>query len=181
MITDTLDNRCGAAVSNTEALSDDSAQEHFALRCTVENNIASNDVLFSRERCALRWPHNDAAAREALTRVIVGIALKAKRDSLWQERTETLTSRSFECDRDRVVGKPFAAKATRQFSTEHRAHSAVDIPDRRSDLDSFTTIKRGCCLANQLVVEGHVETMILCRDASATGTFGEFGQVEDRR
>ena len=56
------------------------------------------------ERRASRGGYDDdAAAREALAEVVVGVALELERDAAREERAEALAGRAGELDADRVV------------------------------------------------------------------------------
>ena len=92
-----------------------------------------------------------------------------------------MSGRTFESDRDCVVGETFATESTGQFRSEHRADCSIDVPDRRSDLYSFATIKGRSGLANQFVVEGKIEAMVLGRNTAAARALGDFRHIEDRR
>ena len=69
---------------------------------------------------------DDAAARQALAGVVVGVADQVQRDALGQERAEALAAGAFHLDEDGVVGQAFGAAAD-QLAGQHRADRAVDV------------------------------------------------------
>jgi hypothetical protein len=58
---------------------------------------------------SFRRAHDDAAARQALADIVVGVADQVERDAMGEERTEGLAGRARELDRDGVVRQALVA------------------------------------------------------------------------
>ena len=73
--------------------------------------------------------HHDAAARQALADIVVGVADQLQRDAARQEGAEALAGGAGEAHADRVFRQAGMAVAPGHFARQHGAHGAVDIAD----------------------------------------------------
>ena len=142
VIADALDDRGRAGVAHAEALADHTADERFARRGAVQHDVAGDDVVLGGERRVAVRPDDHPTARQALGRVVVGVALEPQRDAPRQERAEALAGRAAQVDVDGVVGQALAAVAPRDLRAEQRADAAVDVADRQLDLDRPADLER---------------------------------------
>ena len=75
VVADTFDDCSGTRVADGEALCSYTAEEAGTARSAVEAHVADDDVLLGFEDCRARRIHDQAAARQHLPNVVVGIAL----------------------------------------------------------------------------------------------------------
>src|SRR5439155_12134142 len=109
VVADALHHRRGARVAHAEPLADDATEVGLATGRPVHRNVAGDDVVFGGEARLAVGEAYDPSAREALGRVVVGVALEAQRDTAREERAEALAGRAAQVHVDRAVGKPLAA------------------------------------------------------------------------
>ena len=68
---------------------------------------------------------DDAAARQALADIVVGLAVEIERHAVGEPGAEALAGRAVEPDLDRVVGQARMAVAPRDLARQHGAGRAV--------------------------------------------------------
>ena len=83
MVTYSFDDSNSSAISNAEPFAHNSSKEHLALGRTIENNVASDDVVLSGKRRTLRGTNDDPTTRKTFAGVIVGIAFEFQRYAPW--------------------------------------------------------------------------------------------------
>ena len=76
VVADALDHRGGARVAHAEALPHHAAEVGLAAGGAVERDVAGDDVVLGDELRVAVGEHRELAAREALARVVVGVALE---------------------------------------------------------------------------------------------------------
>src|SRR5579863_410089 len=116
VVANALDHRSRSGVTNGKALARYSVEKRFAARGAVESNIADDDIFFRRESGGARRKHDEPAAGETLANVVVGLALKRKRDPPGKKRAQTLPRRALEVNADRVVEQSSRAVTARDFA-----------------------------------------------------------------
>ena len=104
---------------------------------------------------------DQAAARQALAEVVVGVADEAHLDAGRHEGTEALSGRAGERDVDRVVGKTGATPSLRHLVPEQRADRPVDVADRQVDRDAVGVVDRRLRQFDERLVERLVEPVVL--------------------
>ena len=185
MIADAFNNRFGTRVSNTEAFARESVEERFAARRSVEKHVARDDVLRRLESDLRRGPHNHAAAREALTAVVVRIARYADLDALRQPSAEALPGGTGELDIDRAIREPLKTVFATELRTENRPNGSIDVLDREFDTNLLTAFKRRLGQLEKLHVDRFFEPMILTARVMHVVVkirlVQKVGQVERRR
>ena len=94
VVSDALDHRGHARISDAETLADNAAQEDLALRRAVGDDVAGDDVLLRDEVGGniLRRADHDAATGEPLADVVVGIAHDLELQPRCREGAERLTA-----------------------------------------------------------------------------------------
>ena len=90
MVAGAFDHRDRAGVAHREALAGDALEIGLAGDRAVEHGVADDDVLGRLARCFRRLAHDDAAARQALADIVVGVAGQLQRDAARQEGAEAL-------------------------------------------------------------------------------------------
>src|SRR6202045_5027773 len=103
VVAGSLDDDRGARVAHRTTLADDATDEDLTARGAVTDHVARNDVLVTAEGGRGRGRDDDASARETLARVVIRVTPEAQRQTLGNERSQTLSRRTFEVDRDVVV------------------------------------------------------------------------------
>ena len=98
--------RDGAGVAHREALAGDALEIGLAGDGAVEHGVADDDVLGRLALGLLRLAHDDAAARQALADIVVGVARQLERHAARQEGAEALAGGAGQRERDRVLGRP---------------------------------------------------------------------------
>ena len=76
-----LDDRGGTGVAHAEPLPHDAAEVGLATGGAVERDVAGDDVVLGDEGRVAVGVHRELAARQALARVVVGVALEPQRDA----------------------------------------------------------------------------------------------------
>src|SRR5690606_16455813 len=92
VIADALDDGGDAGVAHAEALAGHAGEVHLAGDRTVQHRVADDDVLVGLDAAVLRRIHDDAAARQALAGVVVGLARQLQRDARGEEGAEALAA-----------------------------------------------------------------------------------------
>src|SRR5439155_16839713 len=108
----------------------------------VESDVADDDVVFGLEERAGRRIDGEAATRETLANVIVGIALQLQRDALGEKRPEALTGRARELGVNRAIGQQIIAPPLGDLVAERRADRAIDVADRLFDRHRLAALDR---------------------------------------
>src|SRR5271163_600023 len=100
VITDTLDHGVRPRVSDRESFADYAAQEYLPAGGAEQDDVAADDVLLGNEvrRRIVRRPHHDPATGQALTDVVVGVAVDAQRNTLGHKGAETVAGRAVKGD-----------------------------------------------------------------------------------
>ena len=129
---------------------------------------------------AERGPDDQAAARQALAQVVVGVALQAQGDAAGQEGAEALPGRAGEGDVDGAVGQAGAAVAAGHLGPEQGADRPVDVADRHGDLDRDGVVEGRPAGLDQGAVEGPVQAVVLGPDAVAGRVRAGVGGSQDR-
>src|SRR6266705_2505689 len=142
VISDAFDDGGGARVAYGETLAGYAAEIRFPGDRTVENDVARDDV-FGRLATELgRRRNDDAAAREPLSAIVVGIADQIEGHAFGEERPEALARGPGKPGVDRAIGQPLVAVAARDLMREHRTDGTVAVPDRHVDRNLLAALER---------------------------------------
>src|SRR5690606_31295491 len=99
-------------------------------RCrAVKDRVAHDAVVLAHKRARDGRPNDDAAAREPLAYIVIGIAEHLKRDALAEEGPERLPRGPAQADLDMALRKPCHAEALRDFGGKAGADGAVRVAD----------------------------------------------------
>ena len=79
-----------------------------------------------------RRPYHDASAREALTDIVVGVALKLEGDPAREERAKALAGVTFEARHNSIVRQAVMAVTLGDFARQHGSGGAVGVGDRQA-------------------------------------------------
>ena len=94
VVADALAHRGGAGVADAEPLAHPAPQEDLAAGRAVGDDVAGDHVVLGDERRERMRVDDQAAARQALAEVVVGVADEAHLDAGRHERTEALPGRT---------------------------------------------------------------------------------------
>src|SRR5205823_12172032 len=89
-----FDHRDGARVAHREALAGDAAEIALALDGAVEHGVSDDDRFLGLEAAIGRRPNDNAAAREALADIVVGVTLELEGHAAREPGAEALAGRS---------------------------------------------------------------------------------------
>ena len=79
-------------ITNAETLAGKSVYVRFAACCAVKGNVSDDDVFFCLVRGVFRRINNDFSAAQTFSKIVVCIAFKSQRHSLWNKRAEALSA-----------------------------------------------------------------------------------------
>ena len=145
-----------------EALAGDAAEIAFASDRAIERGIADDDRALGDELDRLLGRiDDDAAARQALADIIVGLALQFERHAIGEKGAEALARRTLQLDMDRFVAQAGMAVAARDLARQHRAGRAIRIADRHFEPHMLGVFDRLAGLGDEAPVEDVVEAVIL--------------------
>ena len=105
MVAGALDDGDRAGVAHREALAGHAVEEGLALDRAVEARYCRRGCS-PPARAALGLADDDAAARQALADIVVGVADQVERDAAGEEGAEALAGRAGEAEVDAVLGQP---------------------------------------------------------------------------
>ena len=162
MVAGAFDDRDGAGVAHREALAGDAAEIAFARDRAVEHGVADDDRLLRHDAGVGRRPDDDAAARQALADIVVGVAFELEGDAAREQRAEALAGGAGELDVDGVVRQAGVAVALGDLAREHGAGGAVGVADRASRCCTGAPRSSAACASrDQLAVEDVVDLVVL--------------------
>ena len=161
MVAHAFDDERGAAVAHAEAFARAAGHEHLTGRGAEAQHVAGDHILVRVIGHVGRRADHDAAARQALARVVVDLAHHTDRLAARDERADRLSAGTGEGHVDGVVGKSLATIAARDLVTEHRAERTVHVADVHRDRHALAMLEGRLCLGDELVVERLVEFMVL--------------------
>ena len=165
---DALDHGRGARVAHGEALAGQAAEERAARGGAVEHGVADDHVLLGAVAGRLRRAHGEDPAREALARVVVGLALQRDLDARRQPGAERLAGRAREVDADRALGQALAPVTSRDLAGQDPADGAVHVAQAPLEDDALAVLERGLGLARSAASRGwSVERGLRSADAVA--------------
>jgi len=161
VVSDTFDNSVGSGVSDGESLGSDTPEVCLSRGCTVQADVADDDVLLRLESGHLGRVDDETASRETLSDVVVGVTLELDGDTRSHECTERLSSRTPHVDVDRVLGQTRLAVLLRDLVGQRGTERSIGVDDVALDLD-WRTVGDGLLgLVDELVVKTDVETVVL--------------------
>ena len=161
VIAGALDHRDGARIAHREALAGDAAEIAFALDRAVEHGVADDDRFLRHETGVDCRADDDAAAREALADIIVGVAFELEGHAAREPGAEALTGCAGQLDVDRAVGKSLVAVALGDLAGQHGARSAVGVADRGDDPHLLAAVECSLRFGDQPAVEDVVDLVVL--------------------
>src|SRR5690606_19410373 len=83
-----LDDDIRARIANRQAFAGLACRAQRARGCAIKNGVANDAVVLADERARHGGAYDDAAAREALADIVIGIAEDFERDALAEESAE---------------------------------------------------------------------------------------------
>ena len=101
MVARAFDHRDGARVPHREAFARDASEIGLARDRAIQDGVADDDVLVRRAGRGFGRTHRDAAPRQSLADIVVGIARQVERDAVGQPGAEALSGDAGEGDADR--------------------------------------------------------------------------------
>src|SRR5262245_9173478 len=111
MVAGPFDHRDGARVTHCEALAGDAAEIALALDGAVQHGVADDDRFLRLESAIGRRPDDDAAARETLADIVVGVAFELEGHAAREPSAEALAGRSGQAHVNGVVRQAVVAIA----------------------------------------------------------------------
>ena len=100
MVANTLDNRRSPRVTDRKSLTDNTREEGLSLRGSVEQRVASDDILVGFVAGIVFRANNNPPTGHTLTEVVIGIPVQLKGHARSEERTKALSGGSVEFDID---------------------------------------------------------------------------------
>jgi hypothetical protein len=173
VVTNTLNDRCSARITDTEALGSDTAEEASTTSGTVQADVTNEDVLLGTVYGVAGRVDDQTTTRETLTDVVVGITLKFKCDTRCQVSTERLASRTTDVNMDGVLRQTSLAVALTDVVRKGSTKSTVGVDDIALNAGGETLLKSKLGLSDELVVEADVETMVLLADIECGHTWAK--------
>jgi hypothetical protein len=164
VVTNTLDDCRSTRVTDTEALSSDTAEEAGTASGTIQADVANEDVLLGTVYGVAGRVDDQTTTRETLANVVVSVTLKFKCDTRCQVSTERLASRTTDVDVNGVLRQTSLAVALADVVREGSTKSTVGVDDIALNAGRETLLKSKFRLSNELVVETDVETVVLLAD-----------------
>ena len=161
VVAEPLDDRDRAGIAHAEALARDTFEIGLAGDGPIEHGVADDDVRRRIARRLRRLAHDDPAARQAFSDVVVGVADQFQADATGQESSEALAGRAGEPDADGLVGQSLVAIAPGHFTRQHRADRAVEIADRIVQPHRRLALQRLGGVFDQPAIERRLQAMVL--------------------
>src|SRR6266516_4837204 len=181
VISDAFDDGGGARVAYGETLAGHAAEVRLTRDRPIKDDVPRDDV-FGRLATELgRWRNDDAAAREPLPAIIVGIADQFEGHTSSEERPEALARGPGKPRVDGAIGQPLVPVAPRDLVREHRTDGTVAVPDRHVDRNLLAALERRSRKLDQPVVEGLLESVILFLRVVACDVRGHVRHLENPR
>src|SRR5690554_1461604 len=161
MIAGALHHSRGARVAHGKAFAGDAIEIGFSRQGAVQHRVAGNDVVGAEAAKVIGRANDDAAARQALADVIVGLADQVQCDAMGQESPEALSRRAVALDMYGVVRQAFMAVARGHHARQHGAYGAIAIAHRGNERDLFAAFDRAAAAFYQLMVQRPVQRVVL--------------------
>src|SRR5262249_363140 len=127
VIADAFDDGLRAAVSHGKSLARSSREEGPPARAAVQDSASYRDVVAGDARRVAGGRRGENGSGQALTDIVVGVALERDRHSLYGKRTEGLSCRPLELDPYRFLRQTRASVLPCDLAGEHCAECAVGI------------------------------------------------------
>src|SRR5260370_34504243 len=161
MIARALDDGGDTRIAHREAFTRDTLEIRLAGNRAVKHGVADNDVFGRLSACHGRLAHNKAPSRQALARVVIGVAKELQCHAVRQERAKALPGIAAERRPDRLLRQTGMAIAAPDLARQHCTDGAMDIADRALDAHGLALVESRLRLCDQLVVERFVEIVLL--------------------
>jgi len=142
-------NRTG--ITHTESLSGHTVNECLTGRRAVKRHVADNDIFILFESCALRRIHNQFAAGQPFTEIVVGITHKLQCQPLGDKSAEALYTGTVTQNAVSILGERIA-ESSRNLGTENRTESTVGIRHIHLKASLLPCLERFCKLPQQYLL-----------------------------
>ncbi len=109
MVTDSPNDYSGATVSDTEPFACESVDICLSAGCTIEGDIAQNDILIGFKSGICRWIEDQLAAAKPLAEVVIGIAFDLKGNTAIDKSPKALATASGCFEIDRIIRQTILA------------------------------------------------------------------------
>ncbi len=116
-------------VAHCESLAHTTVDIYLAACRAIKQGVAGDGVLLRLEVAAHRRQNSNASAAQSFAQIVVGLAFQLETDAVGQERTETLTGRTFEFHVDGLFRQSFLPVFRGNHTRQHRAYRTVGIGD----------------------------------------------------
>src|SRR3546814_2789881 len=177
-----LDADLRARVADRETLARLTRREQGARGRAIEDGVADDAVVLADERARHRRAHDDAAARQALADIVVGVAEHLQSDALAKKGAERLARSAAQAHLHMIVGEAFHPEARGDFGRQARADRAVRVADVIGELHPLAALEQWLGVAENLRVEavGHrVAEIRSLRAALGIGRVAQIGRAQE--
>jgi hypothetical protein len=173
VVTNTLNNGCSTGVAHTETLSSNATEEASTLSGTVQADVTNQNVLLGTvDRSA--WGVDDQTTTgQALTNVVVGVTLELESDTGRKESTEGLTSGTTDVDVNGILGQSSLAVTPANLVRQSGTEGTISVDNIALNTSGQTLLEGKLGLSNELIVETHVETVVLLANVESGNTRAE--------
>mmetsp|Transcript_31716 Transcript_31716/g.62844 ORF Transcript_31716/g.62844 Transcript_31716/m.62844 type:complete len:328 (-) Transcript_31716:87-1070(-) len=180
-----LHHREGAGVPDAESLPADPPKERLAARGAKTRHVSDDHVILRNEPLCddiLRGVHGDLPPAEPLASAIVCVSLHVHEDALGEGEPKRLSRVPLQFDVDGLVRKSVLTEARRYLVGEHGTRGPVQVRDAALEDHRPAALQRVLGKLDELVVLGHVHTVVLGGQISYSGLRVELlGRREQRR
>ncbi len=161
MVASALDHGDGAGIAHRKPLPGDAPEIAFAFDCAIKHGIADDDRFLRHDAGIGGRARDDAATRESLADVIVGVSFEFESHPAREPSTEALPGGTGELHADRIVGQPLVPISLGDLAGKHGADRAIGVLDGAFDPHRRTSIERALRLRDQPAVEDVMDLVIL--------------------
>merc|ERR1712127_320464 len=104
-------------------------EEALTASGTVQAHITDNHVLLGLEVAILGRVDDDAATRQTLTNIVVGVTVQLRDDTRGKEGTERLASGTLEAEVHMALREAIDTPLLGELVRQDRTHSTVSVAD----------------------------------------------------
>ena len=181
MVARAFDDCDRARIPDCEALTRDAGEIRLARDRAVKDGVADDDVLVCRAGRGFGRTHRDAAPRQSLADIVVGIARQIERDAVGQPCAEALPGNAGKRDADGFGRQARMAVRFCDPARQHRAGRPVDVANRPFERDRRAVLDRVPAGVDQIVVERGAEAVILRQRVAQGHALGDLGLSKQAR
>src|ERR1700722_13756600 len=180
MVACALDDCDRAGIAHPEALTCHAAEIAFACGRAIKNGVADDDRGFRRQLSRfLGWVDDDAAARQALTDIIVRLSLELERHAFCEESSEALPRGALEFDVDRFITQAGIPVPPCYDARQHCSGRPIDVSNVKGETHMLAAFDSVFRIGDEVTVEHILEPVILS-NASVNGVFRPRSRLEEQ-